>query len=697
MKSRRDIPPRAGELSQEFHPLDTPVARPRQGDRRSPEDSDPAEALRALSATVEELHAAEGQLREQNVSLIEAQAALEHERRRYRDLFDFAAEGLLATDPDGTILEANRAAAALLRTDQRHLAGKPLSAFVAAPNRAGFHGLLQRLQRVDRILGWALELRPCSGERVPVDVSAAAMREASAQPPGAPMLWWSVRDIRERKRAETELRERESRLRAILGTAVDGIVTIDDRGLIQSANAAAERMFGYEARELLGQNVRILMPSPHREAHDRYIARYLETGEARIIGTGREVRGQRKDGSTFPLELAVSTFEAQGRRMFTGMLRDLSERKALEKARHLYERMVEASNDLMAFVDPSYVYQAVNQRYAEVFGLPRDAIVGRTAADLVNPEHFETTIRPRLDECLGGRPVHYEYWLELPRWGRRCFDVRYDPYFAADGCVEGVLVDARDVTERKRLEDDAKRREAELAHAGRLATIGELAASVTHELKQPLSAIMTYARACSRLLDAGERDKLPQALDDIAEQARRAVRVTERLRHFSRRERIRRERLDINETVRETVRLVRHDLDRHHIALRYELAKRLPPVAGDKLELQQVLVNLVRNAVDAMNDDAGHERVVVIRTAAGADSVTVSVSDTGVGLPDDRPERVMESFFTTKAEGTGLGLSISRGIVEAHGGRLWAAPNPDRGASFHFTLPIGDHHDALDT
>ncbi|NIR30490.1 MAG: PAS domain S-box protein [Gammaproteobacteria bacterium] len=560
MKPGTDIATKTCEFRRELDRLDAEVAHLRQSAQHSPGGGDLAEAVEELSATVEELHVAEEQLRAQNESLLEAQSALEAQRRRYQDLFDFAAEGLLVTDMFGTIRETNRAAAALLGVSSKHLVGKPLSVFIAEPDRLGFYGLLRWLQRTDRILRWELEVQPRSGEALPVELGIAAMQESSTRGEARPILRWSVRDVRERK--------------------------------------------------------------------------------------------------------------------------------ATERARRLYETMIAASHDLMSFVDRNYVYRAVNERYTEVFGLAREEIVGRTVADVLGTEVFEGMVRPKIDECLSGRSVHYEHWLEPPGSPPRCFDVRYDPYFATDGRVEGLLVDARDVTERKRLAEDAARRQAELAHAGRLATIGELASSVTHELKQPLTAIGAYARACSRLQASGDSEKLAQALAEIDEQARRAVRITERLRRFGRREPVRREPVDLNRGVEEVLGLVRHDLERHQVTVRCEPNETLPPVPADKLQVQQVLVNLIRNAVDAMEADEPQQRLIVIRTTPEDDGcVEISVSDTGAGLPEEDPERLMESFFTTKPDGTGLGLSISRGIIEAHGGRLWATRNARRGATFHFTLP----------
>jgi PAS domain S-box-containing protein len=545
---------RTGEFKRDLDRFAAKAARLQEHARFSPGDPELTGAVEELCATVEEL-------REQNEKLLEVQGALAAERRRYRDLFEFATAGLVVTDIKGAITEANRAAASLLGLSQRHLIGKSLRVFIAEPDHAAFYSLLQRLQQLDQILGWELELQSNSGERFPVELGIARMQEVSSRGRGVTMLRWSMLDIRERK--------------------------------------------------------------------------------------------------------------------------------AAEEGRRLYEAMVEASNDLMAFVDCGYRYRAVNQRYTEVFGLARDEIVGRAPDVVVGDEQFERIVRPKYDECFSGQSVHYEHWLELPGGARRCFEVRLDPYHATDKTVQGALVDARDVTGRKRAEEEAAHRRAELAHVGRLAIIGELMSSVNHELMQPLTAILGYVRACSRLQDVGEGERLAQALGNIGEQAKRAARITERLRKFGRRAAARRNPIDVNRTIEEMVELFRHDLEMHDVSLRYEFDSALASVPADRVEIQQVLGNLIRNAVDAIKANGSQERAVAIRTtSADDDSVTVSISDTGVGLPDEDVGRLMEPFFTTKPEGTGLGLSISRGIIEAHGGRLWATPNAARGATFHFTLPI---------
>lgn len=684
---RDEILAKTRQFEREVGRLHKELAKLRSSRPGSASQLDLELALEGLATTLEELHVAHEQVHEQNEFLNEAHERLENERRRYQDLFDFSTSGLLVTDTAGVIQEANRAAAGLLGVGKTSLVGKPLSVFVAEPYHTGFYDLLRRLERVDRILDWELSLRSRGGHYLPVELSAAVMRTRSGEQGPSIIVRWSIRDIRERKRAEDELRDSEARLSAILDTAADAIVTIDEEGIIQSVNAAAEDMFGYGPGELIGRNVKVLMPSPYREEHDGYLVNYLETGEARIIGIGREVPGLRKDGSTLDLDLAVSKFEINGQWRFTGILRDISERREREDRLRLYQQMVSASHDLMSFVGPDYVYRAANDAYTEVYGLQPSEVVGRRIADLLGTEFFESNIKARMDECLTGRLVRYEIWVDLPRLGRRYLDVRYDPHYGADGTVEGIVVHVRDLTDRERLQEEILRHQAELAHAGRIAAIGELTSSITHELKQPLTAIVSYAEAGVRLQKSGDQSRLVAALRGVVKQSRRAIRVAERLRRFGRREHTSRTPLDVNEAIRDAVGLMRHDLQLHDVELHLELDRALSRVAADKLEIEQVLVNLLRNAVDAMADTPRAERTVTIRTAVAAGGVAVAVSDCGVGLPVDDPERVMEAFYTTKPKGTGLGLSISRGIVEACGGRLWAENNAAAGATFHFTLP----------
>ncbi len=363
---------------------------------------------------------------------------------------------------------------------------------------------------------------------------------------------------------------REAHLSSILDTVPDAMVVIDENGIMQSFSTTAERLFGYAAAEVIGRNVSILMPRGHRESHDGYLTRYRTTGERRIIGIGRVVTGERKDGATFPMELAVGEMNSASGRFFTGFIRDLTERQETEA---------------------------------------------------------------RLQEL-----------------------------------------------------------QAELVHISRLTARGEMASTLAHELNQPLSAIANYIKGSRRLLDDGDPKRLPMlqgALDKAAEQALRAGQIIRRLRDFVSRGESERRLEVLSKLVEEASALALVGAKEHGIQVRFEFDPACDVVLADKVQVQQVLLNLMRNALEAMME--APKRNLLVQTApAEDDMVTISVSDTGHGISHDMNAQLFMPFVTTKAQGMGVGLSISRTIIEAHGGRIWAEPNPGGGTIFRFTLRTVD-------
>ncbi|HSK38542.1 MAG TPA: PAS domain S-box protein [Arenibaculum sp.] len=380
-----------------------------------------------------------------------------------------------------------------------------------------------------------------------------------------------MEDTSERKEVETALREREERLRSILETVPDAIIVIDEGGLIESFSPAAERLFGYRAEDVAGMNVSILMPSPYREQHDRYISHYLATGERRIIGIGRVVSGRRSDGSTFPMELAVGEANLGGKRLFTGFVRDLTERQATEK---------------------------------------------------------------RLQEL-----------------------------------------------------------QAELLHVSRVSAMGQMASSLAHELNQPLTAIANYVKASRRLLEASgaaNTGKLVETMEKAVAQAARAGQIIRRLRNFIENGQTDHTVENLNKLVEEACALALVGAKESNVRAHLELHAQALPVVVDKIQIQQVVLNLVRNATEAMaGAKAGSERreLTVVTSPEPDGLARVTVSDTGPGLAEEVRAKLFQPFVTTKDKGMGLGLSICRSIIDAHGGRLWPETNPDGGTTFHFTLP----------
>jgi two-component system sensor kinase FixL len=378
---------------------------------------------------------------------------------------------------------------------------------------------------------------------------------------------WSLRARERGERAMQALAEREAHLRSIYDTAPDALVVIDERGIVQTFSSGAEKMFGWTAAEALGCNVSLLMPEPHRSEHDGYIRRYLDTGEKHIVGIGRIVIGARKSGTTFPMELAVGEVTSAGGRLFTGFMRDLTERQATEA---------------------------------------------------------------RLQEL-----------------------------------------------------------QSELVHISRLSALGEMASALAHELNQPLSAIANYLGGAKRLMerDRSGDQRAADAVDKAAAQALRAGDIIRRLRDFLARGEGERSVESLPKLVQDACALAMVGAKEAGVRVHYALDPRANRVVVDRVQIQQVIINLVRNALDAM--DAAERRELVVRTELGEDGMAVvSVADTGPGLDETVAARLFQPFITTKEHGMGVGLSISRTIVEAHGGDIWAEPNHGGGAVFRFTLRL---------
>jgi two-component system sensor kinase FixL len=364
-------------------------------------------------------------------------------------------------------------------------------------------------------------------------------------------------------------------LQSILDTVPDAVVVIDRSGVMSSFSPAAERLFGWTAEEAIGQNVSLLMPSPHRQGHDGYLNRYAMTGERRIIGVGRVVVGERKDGSTFPMELAVG--ETKGPRpSYTGFIRDLTDRQRTET------RLQELQN--------------------------------------------------------------------------------------------------------------------ELVHVSRLTAMGEMASTLAHELNQPLSAIANLLTGSRRLIDRGreaDQAKVRDAIDKAAAQALRAGDVIHRMRDFVRRGASQREPASLSKLVEEASALALIGEKERQVDVRLSLDPAADSVFADRVQIQQVLLNLIRNGIDAMEDQPRRE-LVISSDLTEEGTARVSVADSGGGIADDVLEKLFQPFMTTKPQGMGVGLSISRSIIEAHGGRIWAEANPRGGTIFRFTLPPADQEDETD-
>ncbi len=376
---------------------------------------------------------------------------------------------------------------------------------------------------------------------------------------------------------------------------------------------------------------------------------------------------------------------------------DLLSREATEDALRdsetRFRSITERMSDVVYVRDENFVLSYISPSVKRVLGYEPEELVGKAIyPDYIDPQSYPAIIaaQERMRKGNAKRVEHREARFRKKDGSTAWLDIEGTPIFM-DGEFKGVQVIGRDITERKRAEEELRQRSEELAQAGRVLALGELSTSLAHELNQPLAAVMSNAQAARRFLDHRPPDlsEVRQALQDIERDDRRAGEILQRLRAFIKRAEIGREQVDLNEIGREVLGLVRAEASRRGITTVARLASDLPAVRGDRVALQQVLLNLVLNALDAAEKSAVSERRVIVgsrRERNGAVAV-MAVTDNGPGVDPQKLDRLFEPFYTTKANGIGLGLSLSRSLVEAHGGQVWAEPNPDGGMTFSFRLP----------
>ena len=478
----------------------------------------------------------------------------------------------LVVSPDLRIVACTDTYLRMLRAPYDALVGKAVrEAFVAGPDLERLISSLELVGRSSRPQRTALESLVAAGTTPPTNPTPflAMNIPVLGADHGVKWILHSLEaSFDERSPMAQALEAAEARLRSILQTVPDAMIIIDEQGRIESLSATAERLFGYSMAEIAGRNVSHLMPSPYREQHDAYIKRYLSTGERRIIGIGRIVVGQRKDGTTFPIHLTVGELRSAERHYFTGFIRDLTDQQLTES---------------------------------------------------------------RLKEL-----------------------------------------------------------QSEVTHMSRYTALGEMASTLAHEINQPLTAISNYLKGSQRLLDRIDDDKvapvLSEALGKAADQAVRAGHIIRRLREFVARGESDRRIESLPKLIEDASTLALVGARENGVTVSFRLDPKADLVLADRIQIQQVLVNLIRNAIEVMVETAS-ERQLEIATVATADDVAeISVADTGAGLAPEVAAHLFQPFVTTKRKGMGLGLSICRTIIEAHGGKIWVENRPGGGTIFRFTL-----------
>ncbi len=488
---------------------------------------------------------------------------------------------------------------------------------------------------------------------------------------------------------------------AVVDAAVDGIIVIDSQGLIEVFNRGAEQIFGYTSAEVYGRNVSMLMPPHDSDRHDGYIRNYLDGKQPRIIGIGREVRGLRKNGETFPMDLSVGDASRLGDQRFVGLVRDISERRLTELAladselrhRTLFNRAplgIFTADLAGRFLTANDVLAAL-LGFEEVDWVTRHNCQSLTAPDSRMLQHnaFQSLIESDGNASTNQRLNWLKHDGETIVVDLHLTLVKQDQH---DAFFIGHVTDR---TSEIRAAVTLQRAQQKLAQSGRVATLGEMASAIAHEINQPLTAISTYAQACQRLLsgNAPDSDTLRDALDAVYRESMRASEVVRRIRGFVRDRESTRFREDINAIIRDSVELAAFEATQSQVEIELELAGSLPQVTVDRVQIQQVCLNLIRNAIDALLLSPASERGILIISGTTANGVEISVADNGSGVDEKHRGTLFEPFLTTKDDGMGLGLSLSQSIVVSHGGTLTYAPRDSGGSIFTFELPAGQAAD----
>ncbi len=485
-------------------------------------------------------------------------------------------------------------------------------------------------------------------------------------------------------------RESEARIQAILETAVDGIITIDERGIVESANPAVQRLFGYPPAELIGRNISMLMPSPHRERHDEYIARFLRTGEARVIGTGREVEGLRRDGTTFPLELALSEVRGSKQRCFTGIIRDITERKqaeaALRESQARIQAILDTAVDGIITIDERGIVESANPAVQRLFGYPPAELIGRNISMLMPSPH-----RERHDEYIARFLRTGE--ARVIGTGREVEGLRRD---GTTFPLELALSEVRSSEQRRFtgiIRDITERKQAEAALLRADALKDEFLANTSHELRTPLNGIIGIGQS---MLDGATgllTDEQRRNLAMVVASGRRLTNLVNDLLDFSK---LRHETIDLRcrptdpHALTELVLTVSRALvGRRPLRLFNRISPDVPLVEVDEDRIQQILFNLVGNAIKFTPSG-----VVEISASAADGWLHTTVSDTGIGIDHSQFVEIFKLFSqgdgsaAREQGGTGLGLAITKQLVELHGGTISVESQLGLGSKFTFSLPL---------
>lgn len=636
------------------------------------------------------------------------------EALRVADIVESSQDAIYGVTLDGIVTSWNPAAQAMYGCKPEDIVGRPITLLLPPDHAEEERQILERVRRGERIEHFETMRRRKDGSAFAISLTVSPIRDAEGRIIGASKI---ARDITERRRAEERSKGQEARYRAIVDTAVDAIAVIDEFGKIQSFNPAAEKVFGYTAEEVAGRNVNILMPEPYHHEHDGYLEAYRRGGPAKIIGIGREVRGRRKDGSVFPLELSVAEWRDDGRRYFTGIMRDITARKEAEEALRASEErfrvVVEAVPEMVWTTAPDGTNDFLNARWY--------AYTGRTEQEgrhwgwgaVVHPEDLERCLSRWKHSLETGEDYEMEYRVRRYDGAYHWFLARARAVRDQDGRILrwfGICTDIDDLrrtqsaltelneTLEERISAAVAEREAaraQLIQAQKMEAVGQLTGGIAHDFNNLLTSVIGN-------LDLIRKAAADQRIRGLAERAmhaaNRGAQLTSQLLAFGRRQMLRPQPLMVTSVVSG----IRPLLDRavsEMVHMEVHAPSDLWQCRIDKAQFESALLNLALNARDAMpkggtliiaarNMTLGKEEAARFEIAPGP-YVEVVVTDTGIGMPPEVAAKAFDPFFTTKevGKGSGLGLSQVYGFVKQSGGGAVIESALGEGTTVRLMLP----------
>jgi PAS domain S-box-containing protein len=621
-----------------------------------------------------------------------ADQALRASEEKYRELHQSMRDAFVAVDLTGRIHDFNAPYQEMLGYSAEEL--RRLSYMDLTPER--WHEMEAGIVR-DQVLTrgysdvYEKEYRRKDGTKFPVELRTFLIRDQSGQPTA---MWAIVRDLTERKQTKKALGRLQRQNELILNSAAEGILGLDLQGNHLFVNPSAARMLGYQAEELLGSHSHSLWHhtradgSPYPEEECKI---YVTMATGKVHRESTEVFW-RKDGTSFPVEYASTPIYEEDRLVGAVVtFEDITERRRAEEKVRQLSLAVEQGPVLVVITDLQGKIIYVNRKFSEVSGYSLAECIGQNPRILKSGESPPATYQELWACITSGNTWRGEFHNRKKNgelyWERAVIS----PLLDAAGKATHFVGVKEDITERKHAEAELVRQRMELARAGRITLLGQLASALAHELSQPLGAILRNAEAAEIMLQAASPDseELRAIITDILRDDQRAGQVIDRLRSLLKQRRLETQPLELPDVIGEVFSLVQADAAARHVKLTRSAAPNLPMVSGDRIHLQQVLLNLLLNAMDAMEGCSPDQRSVQV-SARQTDPTTVEVrvADHGSGIPGQSVARLFEPFFTTKPKGMGMGLAVSKTIIEAHKGKLWAENRPEGGACFCFTLPV---------